>query len=61
MTKEELLELVEILNKNQTETLSIEAKSANLGNPGKYYDTISSFANTIGGTILFGVEEKKRR
>ena len=27
----------------------------------KYYDTVSSFANTIGGTILFGVEENKTK
>lgn len=46
------------LIKKQTETICIETKTANAGRPEKYYDTISSFSNTIGGVILFGVEEK---
>ncbi len=59
MNKEEILKMIEELNVKESETISIEAKAANAGKPEKYYDTVSSFANTIGGTILFGVEEKK--
>lgn len=59
MNKEDVLKLIRELNENQTETICIEAKTANQGKPEKYYDTISSFSNTIGGVILFGIEEKK--
>ena len=59
MDKERVLELIQELNEKQTETICIEAKTANKGKPEKYYDTVSSFSNTMGGTILFGVEETK--
>ena len=59
MNKEEILEMIQELNKKQTETICIEAKTAKQGKPEKYYDTICSFANTMGGVILFGVEEKR--
>lgn len=58
MNKEEILDLIRELNEKQNETICIETKTANAGKPEKYYDTISSFSNTIGGVILFGVEEK---
>lgn len=61
MNKEEALKLIQELNEKQTETICIEAKTANKGKPEKYYDTISSFANTMGGVILFGVEEIKNK
>ena len=61
MNKEDVLKLIQELNEKQTETICIEAKTANKGKPEKYYDTISSFANTIGGVILFGVEEIKHK
>lgn len=61
MNKEHVLKLIQELNEKQTETICIEAKTANQGKPEKYYDTVSSFANTIGGVILFGVEEKKTK
>ena len=61
MNAEEILELIQELNEKQTETICIETKNAKAGKPEKYYDTISSFSNTIGGVILFGVEEKKYR
>ena len=60
MTREEVFKLIQELNDKQSETISIEAKTAYQGKPEKYYDTISSFANTIGGVILFGVKEIKR-
>lgn len=61
MTKNEILEMIQILNEKQTETVTLETKSAKNGKPEKYYDTISSFSNTMGGIILFGVEESKRK
>ena len=59
MNKDEVLKLIQELNEKQTETICIEAKTSNKGKPEKYYDTVSSFSNTIGGVIIFGVEEKK--
>lgn len=61
MNKEDVLKLIQELNKKQTETICIEAKTANRGKPERYYDTVSSFANTMGGVILFGVEEIKHK
>lgn len=61
MNKEDVLKLIQELNKTQTETICIEAKTANRGKPERYYDTVSSFANTMGGVILFGVEEIKHK
>ncbi len=61
MNKEDVLKLIQELNKKQTETICIEAKTANRGKPERYYDTVSSFANTMGGIILFGVEEIKHK
>lgn len=59
MDEKDILRMIQELNEKQTETICIEAKTANQGKPEKYYDTVSSFANTIGGVILFGIEEKK--
>lgn len=61
MNKEDVLKLIQELNEKQTETICIEAKTASQGKPEKYYDTVSSFANTMGGTILFGIEESKTK
>ena len=59
MSKEDVVKLITELNEKQTETLFIETKSAKDGKPEKFYDTISAFSNTIGGVILFGVQEVK--
>lgn len=59
MNKQDILDMIQELNEKQTETLTIESKTARNGKPEKFYDTISSFSNAIGGTILFGIEEKK--
>ena len=45
------------MQKYQTETDKIEAKTAEKGCPQKCYDTISAFANKDGGIIIFGINE----
>jgi len=61
MEKEDILEIIRELNEKQSETISLEVKTALNGKPDKYYDTISAFSNTFGGVILFGVEEIRRK
>ena len=48
--------LNDILTRKESEDL--EFKHASGGFPGSFWDTYSSFANTEGGTIILGVEEK---
>ncbi len=43
------------------EKINLECKKAEANLPKSVWETYSSFANTTGGTILFGVEEKKQR
>lgn len=43
---------------DQKETNEVEFKSAAGGFPGTFWSTYSSFANTNGGLIVFGVKEK---
>lgn len=43
---------------NRHENKEIEFKSAHGGFPGSFWESYSSFANTDGGIILFGVKEK---
>ena len=43
----------------QRESEDLEFKQASSGFPGSFWDTYSAFANTEGGTIIFGVIEKK--
>ena len=45
----------------QNESDDLEFKSAAGGFPGSFWDTYSAFANTDGGTIVLGVQEKKGR
>lgn len=49
--------LEDIINNNENK--QIEFKSAKGGFPDSFWETYSSFANTEGGIILFGISEKK--
>lgn len=40
------------------ESREVEFKSAKGGFPGSFWETYSSFANTEGGVIIFGIKEK---
>jgi ATP-dependent DNA helicase RecG len=57
MTEQEVIEKIEYMQKYQTETDQIEAKTAEIDFPKKCYDTISAFANKYGGIIIFGINE----
>lgn len=55
----ELLELANLVCKQQAETQTIECKAAHVDCPKRLYDTLSSFSNQdSGGTLLFGIDEK---
>lgn len=54
----DIIKKIELLKKYQSETNQIEAKTASKDFPKKCYDTISSFSNTYGGTIIFGIDEE---
>ncbi|MDO5564970.1 MAG: ATP-binding protein, partial [Eubacteriales bacterium] len=57
MTEKEVIEAIEYMQKYQTETDKLEAKTAEIDFPKKCYDTISGFANKYGGIIIFGINE----
>lgn len=57
MTEKDVIEAIEFMQKYQTETDRIEAKTAEIDYPKKCYDTISAFANKYGGIIIFGINE----
>jgi len=58
MQKKELVNLIDDIISLKTETNNIEFKKAKGGIPENLYDTFSSFSNTAGGIIIFGVDEK---
>ncbi len=58
MQESELFNLVKDILTKRTETAEIEFKSAREGVPEKLYDSFSSFSNTRGGIIIFGIDEK---
>ena len=57
MVEKEVINAIKYMQKYQTETDKIEAKTAEKGCPQKCYDTISAFANKYGGIIIFGINE----
>ena len=59
MTKAELSEILDDIQRNKCETQILEIKAAESGCPRKMYDTLSSFSNQDdGGVIVFGVAEE---
>ena len=59
MTREELLEKLNFIQKMKCETQTLELKSAEKGCPKRLYDPLSSFSNQDeGGVIMFGVDEE---
>jgi ATP-dependent DNA helicase RecG len=60
MLSEELIELVELVQKQKSEAQVIEVKAAHVDCPKRLYDTLSSFSNQdIGGILIFGLDEQK--
>lgn len=59
MEKEAILELIQKITERKYESYDLELKSGREGNPRKFYDTLSSFSNTSGGIIVFGIDENK--
>ena len=60
MTAEELYEKLKKIQKMKCESQTLELKTAKDGYPKRLYDTLSSFSNQDdGGTIIFGIDEKK--
>ena len=58
MTRDELLEKLNEIQKSKCETQTLEIKAAEGGCPKRLYDTLSSFSNQDdGGVIVFGVDE----
>lgn len=55
----ELLDLVQTVQKVQSETQTTEVKAAHRGCPKRLYDTLSAFSNQEGGgVIVFGLDEE---
>ena len=60
MQKEDLVNLVQEVQRYQCETQTIEVKSAHGGCPTRLFDSLSSLSNQDGGgIILFGLDEKR--
>ena len=58
MTHDELLELVDDVQRHQTELDDVEIKSARGGTPRRLFESLSSFANRSGGgVLLFGLDK----
>lgn len=58
MQTKDLINLIDKIVSLKTETNNIELKKAKNGIPENLYDTFSSFSNTSGGIIVFGIDEK---
>lgn len=58
MQAEDLKILINKIIFQKTEIKNIEFKKAKDGIPENLYDTFSSFSNTSGGIIIFGIDEK---
>ncbi len=59
MQIEEFKRLIQMIDKTQAESTTLELKRAQVEAPKRIYDTLSAFANTKGGIIVFGIDEKQ--
>lgn len=60
VTRQELLDLIAELQREQTELSAVEAKSAASGTPKRLYESLSALSNRPGGgAIVFGLNEAK--
>jgi len=60
MQKEDLLALVDEIQKYNCEMQTVEVKAAHKGCPTRLFDSLSSFSNQDGGGVLvFGLDEKQ--
>jgi len=60
MTREELRQLVEEVQRQQCELDNVEVKTARGGTPKRLYESLSAFANRPGGgVLLFGLNEER--
>ena len=58
MQQKQFIDLVEKILAQKAETPDIELKAAKVGAPDAIYDSLSSFSNTTGGIIIYGINEK---
>ena len=60
MSLKELSQLIDEVQKRQSEFGHVEAKAARGGTPRRLYESLSAFANrTGGGVLLFGLDESR--
>jgi len=60
MTDTELTAIIELLRSAGTDHRAVEAKSAEKGTPTRLWETVSAFANSLGGgVIILGLDERK--
>lgn len=58
MVKETLIDIIDNIRHQKSETQNVELKSAEKGYPTRLFDTLSSFSNQDdGGIIIFGIDE----
>lgn len=60
MTDLELAEIIQGLRSLGTDHADVEAKASHQELPKRIWETISAFANTSGGVIILGLDEKSR-
>ena len=60
MTDDELLSHIARMRRQRSDDALVEAKAAVRDLPKSIWDTISAFANTDGGTVILGLDERAR-
>ena len=59
MTRKQLLAIIADLQAHNCELDDLEVKTARGGTPGRLFEDISAFANSAGGVLLFGLDERR--